>query len=149
MLTAVRGFLAYAVGRKAVAAWVLDQLYELGSEADLPPAARGESDTMRVRLRARHRLDEPESGIAVLSDLLLAAPRSGSGARLVLCSPVRLGAKVLRRHLGHPQSGRPAAGVSAATNFSSLFPAGCLRVEGFRRLVERVDEATSRLTRRS
>ncbi|MEW2121207.1 tyrosine-type recombinase/integrase [Streptomyces sp. NPDC005474] len=68
VLAAVRGFLAHGVGRKAVPAWVLDQLYELGSEADLPLAARGESDTMRVRMRARHRLDEPESEIDRASD---------------------------------------------------------------------------------
>ncbi|MEU9412346.1 hypothetical protein ACGF5O_44770 [Streptomyces sp. NPDC048291] len=68
VLTAVRGLLSHAVSRKAAPAWVLDQLYELGSEADLPAAARGKSDTMRVRLRARHRLDEPESEIDRASD---------------------------------------------------------------------------------
>ncbi|MFE0695677.1 tyrosine-type recombinase/integrase [Streptomyces sp. NPDC058869] len=68
VLTAVRGLLSHARSRNAVPAWVLDQLYELGSEADLPLAARGESDTMQVRLRARHRLDEPESEVDRASD---------------------------------------------------------------------------------
>ncbi|MFD4130368.1 hypothetical protein ACFXKK_34065 [Streptomyces globisporus] len=68
MLTAVRMFLALAVANKEAPAWVLEQVYELGDDRDLPEEARGESGGMRYRLRARHRLQEPESDVDRASD---------------------------------------------------------------------------------
>jgi site-specific recombinase XerD len=63
VLTAVRMFLVHAVVNKAAPTGVLEQIYELGDDRDLPQEARGESGAMRYRMRARHRLQEPESAI--------------------------------------------------------------------------------------
>ncbi|MGW0771794.1 tyrosine-type recombinase/integrase [Streptomyces sp. NPDC002676] len=68
VLTAVRMFLVHAVINKAVPASVLEQLYELSDDHDLPLAARGESGAMRHRLRAHHRLQEPETAVDRASD---------------------------------------------------------------------------------
>ncbi|MFB7648057.1 tyrosine-type recombinase/integrase [Streptomyces sp. NPDC056084] len=68
VLTAVRMFLSHAVANKRAPAWVLEQVYELGDTSDLPLEARGESGGMRPRLRARHRLQEPETAIDRASD---------------------------------------------------------------------------------
>lgn len=68
VLTAVRMFLAHAVANKDAPAWVLEQVYELGDDRDLPVEARGESGGLRYRLRARHRLQEPESDVDRASD---------------------------------------------------------------------------------
>ncbi|MEV7115214.1 tyrosine-type recombinase/integrase [Streptomyces anulatus] len=67
VLTAIRMFLIHAVNNKKAPAWVLGQIYELGDALDLPEAAQGESG-MQVRLRARHRLQEPETDIDRASD---------------------------------------------------------------------------------
>ncbi|WP_310729428.1 site-specific integrase [Streptomyces sp. N2A] len=68
VLTAVRGFLSHAVVNKAAPAWVLEQIYELADDRDLPLAAQSESGRMRYRLAARHRLQEPEVAIDRASD---------------------------------------------------------------------------------
>ncbi|MFE0436850.1 tyrosine-type recombinase/integrase [Streptomyces nigra] len=68
VLTAVRMFLAHAVANKDAPAWVLEQVYELGDDRDLPVEARGESGGLRYRLRARHGLQEPESDVDRASD---------------------------------------------------------------------------------
>ncbi|MFE2159100.1 tyrosine-type recombinase/integrase [Streptomyces lydicus] len=68
VLTAVRMFLLHAVANKAVPPWVLEQIYEVADVGDLPADARGESGLMRHRLRARHRLQEPETNIDRASD---------------------------------------------------------------------------------
>ncbi|WP_235488066.1 tyrosine-type recombinase/integrase [Streptomyces roseoverticillatus] len=68
VLTAVRGFLAHAVVNKVAPAWVLEQIYELADDRDLPLQAQGESGGMRYRLAARHRLQEPETEIDRASD---------------------------------------------------------------------------------
>ncbi|MCX5316222.1 tyrosine-type recombinase/integrase [Streptomyces sp. NBC_00154] len=63
VLTAVRMFLVHAVVNKAAPTWVLEQIYELGDDRDLPQEARGESGAMRYRMRARHPLQEPATTI--------------------------------------------------------------------------------------
>jgi hypothetical protein len=68
VLTAVRMFLVHAVVNKEAPAWVLEQVYELGDDRDLPVEAKGESGGLRYRLRARHRLQEPESEVDRASD---------------------------------------------------------------------------------
>ncbi|MGW7385469.1 tyrosine-type recombinase/integrase [Streptomyces sp. NPDC054794] len=68
VLSAVRMFLVHAVINKAVPASVLEQIYELSDDHDLPLAARGESGAMRHRLRAHHRLQEPETEVDRASD---------------------------------------------------------------------------------
>ncbi|MGW9046847.1 tyrosine-type recombinase/integrase [Streptomyces lydicus] len=68
VLTAVRGFLAHAVVNKAAPAWVLEQIYEVADDRDLPLQAQREDGRMRYRLAARHRLQEPEMEIDRASD---------------------------------------------------------------------------------
>jgi hypothetical protein len=43
-------------------AGLVSLLYEVADDRDLPAAARGEESRMAWRLRARHRLREPENG---------------------------------------------------------------------------------------
>jgi integrase/recombinase XerD len=94
VLTAVRMFLIHAIGDKAVPAWVLEQVYEVGDDSDLPDEARGESGTMRYRMRARHRLQEPETAIDRASDeeivAMFLACRSARD-RLILLLLARVG----------------------------------------------------------
>ncbi|MFB7191705.1 hypothetical protein ACFCZT_41940 [Streptomyces sp. NPDC056230] len=47
VLTALRMFLVHAVAEGAVPGWVVEQLYEVGDDRDLPLEARGESGGMR------------------------------------------------------------------------------------------------------
>ncbi|MFD3803686.1 tyrosine-type recombinase/integrase [Streptomyces sp. NPDC058619] len=68
VLTAVRMFLLHALTEKTVPGWVLEQIYEVGDSSDLPAAAQTESGGLRMRLRARHRLQEPETDIDRASD---------------------------------------------------------------------------------
>jgi len=88
VLTAVRGFLAHAVSVGAAPGRVLAQIYELADERDLPAEARGEDGGMSWRLRARHRLHEPEAAVDRASDeeilALLGACRSARDRLIVL-----------------------------------------------------------------
>ena len=60
VLIATRGFLMFAVDRGEAPQWLITQLYEVADTRSLPLAARGESMALRQRLRARHRLKEPD-----------------------------------------------------------------------------------------
>lgn len=95
VLTAVRMFLFYGVTNKLVPAWVLEQIYEVGDTRDLPDQAQGENGGMRVRLRARHRVQEPETDIDRASDeevvaMLLACRSARDRLTLLLLSRVGL-----------------------------------------------------------
>jgi site-specific recombinase XerD len=68
VLTAVRGFLVHAVTAGEAPRQVLAQLYELADDLDLPLEARGEDAGMSWRMRARHRLHEPEEPVDRASD---------------------------------------------------------------------------------
>ncbi|WP_262403185.1 Tn3 family transposase [Actinomadura sp. CNU-125] len=68
MLTAVRGFLVHAATAGEAPRQVLAQLYELADDLDLPLEARGEDAGMSWRMRARHRLHEPEEPVDRASD---------------------------------------------------------------------------------
>ncbi|WP_329127303.1 hypothetical protein OG727_07635 [Streptomyces caniferus] len=82
---------------KKAPAWVMELLYELGDDRDLPAQARGESEGMRYRLRARHRLQEPETAVDRASDqeivAMFGACRSARDRLIVLL----LGRAGLRR----------------------------------------------------
>ena len=69
VLTAVRGMVSHAVASGAGPAGLLPLLYEVAADADLPAEARGEDGRMAWRLRARHRLHEPETGVDRASDI--------------------------------------------------------------------------------
>jgi integrase/recombinase XerD len=68
VLTAVRGFLVHAVTAGQAPQRVMAQLYELADDLDLPLEARGEDAGMSWRMRARHRLHEPEEPVDRASD---------------------------------------------------------------------------------
>ncbi|WP_244942275.1 tyrosine-type recombinase/integrase [Streptomyces coelicoflavus] len=73
----------------------MEQLYELGDDSDLPMEARGESGGMRIRLRARHRLQEPETAIDRATDeevvaMFLACRSAQDRLTLLLLSRVGL-----------------------------------------------------------
>lgn len=89
VLAAVRGFVAHAVTCGQAPARLLPLIYELADDRDLPVEARGEDDVpMSWRLRARHRLHEPEPMVDRTSDAeivaLLRACRSARDRLIVL-----------------------------------------------------------------
>ncbi|PKW17626.1 tyrosine-type recombinase/integrase [Saccharopolyspora spinosa] len=88
VLVAVRGFLSFAVANKEVPQWVLGQLYELADARALPLEAQGEDGGLSHRLRARHRLSEPETAVDRARDeeivALLSACRSARDRLIVL-----------------------------------------------------------------
>lgn len=61
VLTAVRGMVVHAVTAGQASGHLVPLLYEVADDRDLPAAARGERDGMAWRLRARHRVHEPEA----------------------------------------------------------------------------------------
>ncbi len=82
VLTAVRGFVAHAVTCGQAPAALLPVLYELADDRDLPEQARGEDARMAWRMRARHRLREPEPVVDRASDAeIVALLRSCRSAR--------------------------------------------------------------------
>lgn len=88
VLTAVRAFVVHAVASGAAPGSLLPLIYEVADARDLPVEARGEDGRMRMRLRARHRLQEPETGVNRASDAeiiaLLGACRSARDRLVVL-----------------------------------------------------------------
>jgi integrase/recombinase XerD len=88
VLTAVRGMVVHAVATGGGAAGLVSMLYEVADDRDLPAEARGEDGGMAWRMRARHRLREPETTIDRASDeqvvALLRACRSVRDRLIVL-----------------------------------------------------------------
>lgn len=68
VLTAVRGFVAHAVAAGTAPAGLVPLVYEVADQRDLPAEACGENGRMAWRLRARHRLREPEKRVDRASD---------------------------------------------------------------------------------
>lgn len=89
VLAAVRGFVAHAVTTGDAPARLMPLIYELADDRDLPVQARGEDDgRMSWRMRARHRLHEPEPLVDRASDeeivALLRACRSARDRLIIL-----------------------------------------------------------------
>ena len=63
VVTAVRGMAVHAVAAGQAPAGLVSLLYEVADDRDLPGDARDEEGRMRWRLRARHRLREPETAV--------------------------------------------------------------------------------------
>ena len=88
VLTAVRGFVVHAVTSGNAPGALLPLIYELADDRDLPEQARGEDHAMTWRMRARHRLHEPDAGVDRASDgetvALVAACRSARDRLIVL-----------------------------------------------------------------
>src|SRR6516164_3806317 len=73
VLTAVRGFVAHAVTSGQAPGELMGLVYELADDRDLPAQARGEQRRMAWRMRARHRLHEPEATVDRASDAEIVA----------------------------------------------------------------------------
>ena len=95
VLTAVRGMVVHAVATGRGAAGLVSMLYEVADDRDLPAEARGEDGRMVWRMRARHRLGEPETTIDRASDeqivALLRACRSMRDKLIVSSGPAEGG----------------------------------------------------------
>jgi integrase/recombinase XerD len=68
VLTAVRGMVVHAVAAGQAPAGLVPLLYEVADDRDLPEQARGEDGRMAWRMRARHRLHEPETPVERAGD---------------------------------------------------------------------------------
>jgi integrase/recombinase XerD len=88
VLTAVRAFVTHAVASGRAPGSLLPLIYEVADARDLPGEVRGEDGRMRWRLRARHRLREPETVVDRASDeeivALVGACRSARDRLIVL-----------------------------------------------------------------
>ena len=68
VLTAVRGMVVHAVAAGRAGGDLVALLYEVADDRDLPDAARGEDGQMGWRMRARHRVHEPQAPVDRASD---------------------------------------------------------------------------------
>jgi site-specific recombinase XerD len=68
VLTAVRGMVVHAVAAGQAGGDLVALLYEVADDRDLPDAARGEDGQMGWRMRARHRVHEPQAPAGRASD---------------------------------------------------------------------------------
>jgi len=68
VLTAVRGMVVHAVAAGQAGGDLVALLYEVADDRDLPDAARGEDGRMSWRMRARHRVHEPQAPVGRASD---------------------------------------------------------------------------------
>lgn len=88
VLTAVRAMVVHAVSTGLADGHLVSLLYEVADDRDLPAAARGDEARMSWRLRARHRLPEPERPVDRAGDAdivaLLGACRSARDRLIVL-----------------------------------------------------------------
>jgi integrase/recombinase XerD len=88
VLAAVRGLVVHAVAAGHARGDLVALVYEMADDRDLPEGARGEDARMGWRLRARHRVHEPQSDVDRASDeeivALLRACRSARDRLVVL-----------------------------------------------------------------
>lgn len=88
ILSAVRGMVVHAVTEGAAPGRLVRLLFEVADDADLPAAARGEDGSTGWRVRARHRMREPERPVDRAADAdivaLLGACRSARDRLIVL-----------------------------------------------------------------
>ena len=88
VLTAVRAMVVHAVAAGQAPPHLVPLLYDVADDRDLPPEARGEEGRMMFRLRARHRVREPEVPVQRATDgdivALLRACRSARDRLIVL-----------------------------------------------------------------
>jgi integrase/recombinase XerD len=88
VLSAVRGMVVHAAAAGQAPAGLVPLVYEVADDRDLPEQARAEGGRMVWRMRARHRLHEPETPVDRASDgdivALLRACRSARDRLIVL-----------------------------------------------------------------
>jgi len=68
VLAAVRGLVVHAVAAGHARGDLVGLVYEMADDRDLPDAARGEDARMGWRMRARHRVHEPQSDVDRATD---------------------------------------------------------------------------------
>jgi len=73
VLTAVRGMVVHAVAAGQAPGHLVPLLYEVAADRDLPGQARDDDGRMGWRLRARHRLHEPETPVDRADDAEIGA----------------------------------------------------------------------------
>ncbi len=88
VLVAVRAMVVHAVATGQAPAHLVPLIYEVADDRGLPEAARGQEGRMAWRMRARHRLHEPETTVDRATDeeivALLRACRSARDRLIVL-----------------------------------------------------------------
>ena len=88
VLCAVRAMVVHAVAAGQASGHLVPLLYEIAGDRDLPVAARGERAGMSWRMRARHRLHEPDRPVERAADAdivaVLGACRSARDQLIVL-----------------------------------------------------------------
>ena len=94
----------HAVATGQAPAGLVSLLYEVADDRDLPEAARGEEGRMAWRLRARHRLREPETAV----------DRASDGEIVALLRGVPLGAGPADRVADGPGRAAPRGAVRVA-----------------------------------
>jgi site-specific recombinase XerD len=105
VLSAVRGMVVHAVTEGTAPGSLIRLLFEVAEDADLPEAARGEDGSTGWRVRARHRLREPDRPVDRASDADIVALLRGCCSardRLIVLLMARAGLRrgevaVLRR----------------------------------------------------
>lgn len=97
VLTAVRSLVAHAVAAGRAPGQLLSVIYELGDARDLPEEARGEDAAMAWRMRARHRLHEPEAEVDRASDAEIVALLRACGSARDRLIVLLMGRAGLRR----------------------------------------------------
>jgi len=73
VLAAVRGMVVHAAAAGQAPGHLVPLLYEVADDRDLPDQARGDDGPVSWRLRARHRLREPETQVDRASDAEIVA----------------------------------------------------------------------------
>jgi integrase/recombinase XerD len=94
ILTAVRGMVVHAVAEGAAPGRLIRLLFEVADDADLPAVARGEDGSTGWRVRARHRMREPERPVDRASDADIVALLGACGSardRLIVLLMARAG----------------------------------------------------------
>jgi len=94
VLSTVRGMVVHAVAEGTAPGSLIRLLFEVAEDADLPEAARGEDGSTGWRVRARHRLREPDRPVDRASDADIVALLRGCCSardRLVVLLMARAG----------------------------------------------------------
>ena len=150
VLTAVRGMIVHAVTEGTAPGRLVRLLFEVADDADLPAAARGEDGSPGWRVRARHRLHEPERPVDRAADadivallggccsardrlivLLMARAGLRRGDVHLLTDSRELGCEVARAHLHVVRRDGNPNGAVAKSRRERAVPLDFLVVQAF------------------
>jgi integrase/recombinase XerD len=94
ILAAVRGMIVHAVTEGTAPGHLVRLLFEVADDVDLPDEARADDGSTGWRMRARHRMHEPESPVDRAADADIVAVLHGCGSardRLIVLLMARAG----------------------------------------------------------